>query len=138
MAVDEQKDPRTCKPCFAAAIAKLAATPANIKTAALADELERTKPTGCWTVVLALTAIGYPIAPPKDQSSLASGLIRGGWEIVPIGTQPVAGDVVIGGTEARLCCKHKLNDEHKPWMAFGSDQWRSGAETCVVLRRVGP
>lgn len=134
---EEPKDPRNCKPCFAAAIARLASTAASIKAAALADEFERQKPTGCWLVVIALTGIGYPVAPAKDQSALATLLIRGGWEIQPIGTQPVAGDVVIGSSSARLCCKHKLNDEHKPWMAFGSDVWISGSDNCVVLRRVG-
>lgn len=135
--MEEEKDIRNCKPCFAAAVAKLAGTSASIKAVVLADEFERLKPTGCWLVTLGLVGIGYPIAPVKDQGQLATALVRGGWEIMPVGTQPVAGDVVLKASGASLCCKHKLNDEHKPWLAFGSDVWIAGSENCVVLRRVG-
>ena len=135
-----QKDPRSCRPCFAANIAKLAGTDELAAIVRLAELSEERRPTGTAFVRLALDAAGYPTGQAPHAQGYINALARNGWQII-VGQRLKAGDLTVdAGGNLEIVSKARLDSDQYWVLRPGSDadRFRSGLyEIAFALRHPG-
>ena len=135
-----QKDPRSCRPCFAANIAKLTGSDELAAIAALAELSEKRRQSGIAFVRLALDAAGYPSPQAPSTTAYLNWLIRNGWQIT-IGERLKAGDLTVdAGGNLEIVAKSRL-DSNEYWVlanATEAERVRRGLyEIIFSLRHPG-
>ena len=135
-----QKDPRSCRPCFAANIAKLTDTEEICAIEVLAKLAEARRPSGTAFVRLALDAAGFPTPHAGRTLDFVNGLVRNGWKLL-MGERLKAGDITVDADGTlQLVAKARI-DGHEYWVLGSApepDRRRSGLfEISFAVRHPG-